>query len=229
MSKWLKQSTAASIMFGPFLSTSDGFSSKEAFTALSGVMYKNSGACTVVTPVSASHTASGMYKVPLASGSMDTLGQLQFHFANSACHLPVWDQFMVVVANTYDTLVSGTDRLDAELAASGIAASNIGGSAFNAAVFAASAIARESIAISGARKIADVTHRREWGEAASSDDGDTLAYRSLLGATAKLVNRIDATSGACLVMYKADDSTVFFRQPITACTNASPIVQLDTT
>lgn len=229
MPKWLKQSTAASLMFGPFLSTSDGYSSKEAFTALSGILYKNSGASISVTPVSASHTASGMYKVPLASGSMDTLGQLTFHFANSACHLPVWDQFMVVPANTYDSLVSGTDRLAASLGASGIAASTFGGSAINAAAIAASAIARESIAVTGARKIADVTMRREWGEAASSTDGDTLTGRSLLGATAKQVNRIDATSTACLVIYQADDSTELFRQVMTACNNASPIVQLDTT
>ena len=228
MSKWLKQSTAASLVFGPFLSTSDGFTSKEGFTTLSGVLFKNAGASTTVTPVSASHAASGYYKVPLAAGSMDTLGQLTFAWSNSACHLPVWDQFVVVIANTYDTLVSGTDRLDAELGASGIAASNFGGSAINAAAFAASAIAQESIAATGATKIADITLRREWGEAACSNDGNTLGGRSLLGAIAKQVNKIDATSGACLIIYKADDSASLFSQAITACLNASPIAKLDT-
>lgn len=229
MSKWLKQNTAASLIFGPFLSTSDGYSSKEAFTALSGILYKNAGASLTVTPVSASHTASGMYKVPLASGSMDTLGQLTFHWANSACHLPVWDQFTVVTANTYDSLVSGTDRLAASLGASGIAASTFGGSAINAAAIAASAVGREAVSVAGARKIADVTLRREWGEAASSTDGDALAFRSLLGAEAKLVNKIDASNSACLIIYQADDTTELARQVITACTNASPIVTLDTT
>lgn len=229
MSKFLKQNTAASLVFGPFLATSDGFTSKEAFTALSGILFKNSGASTTVTPVSASHTASGFYKAPLASGSMDTLGQLTFAWSNSACHLPVWDQFTVVTANTYDSLISGTDKLAASLGASGIAASTFGGSAINAAVFAASAIARESIAVTGARKVADVTLRREWGEAASSNDGDTLAFRSLLGAMAKQVNKTDASSGASLIVYRADDSTQLGSQTITACANASPIVTLDTT
>jgi hypothetical protein len=228
MPGWLKQSTAASVVFGPFVSASDGYSSKEAFTALSGIMFKNN-ASTLITGVAASHTASGMYKVDLASGSMDTLGRLKFHFANSASHLPVWDDYQVVVANTYDSLVSGTDRIAASLGASGIAASTFGGSAINAAAIAASAIARESIAATGARKIADVTLRREWGEAASSSDGDTLAFRSLLGAAAKMVNKIDASSGASLIVYRADDSTELGRQVITACNNASPIVTLDTT
>ncbi len=230
MSKWLKQNTAASLMFGPFLSTSDGYSSKEAFTALSGVLYKNSGACIVVTQVAASHTASGMYKVPLASGSMDTLGQLTFHWANSACHLPVWDQYTVVVANTYDSLVSGTDRLAASLGASGIAASTFGGSAINAAAIAASAVGRETVSVAAGQKIADATLRREWGNAASSTDGgDALAFRSLLGAEAKLVNKIDASNSACLIIYRADDTTELARQVITACNAASPIVTLDTT
>lgn len=226
MPGWLKQSTAASLVFGPFLSTSDGYTSKESFTALSGIMFKNS-ASTVITGVAASHTASGMYQVDLASGSTDTLGRLKFHIANSASHLPLWDDYIVIVANTYDSLVSGTDRLAASLGASGIAASTFGGSAINAAAIAASAIGQEAVSIAAARKIGDVTLRREWGEAASSTNGDTLTFRSLLGAAAKLVNKI-AESGGTLTIYKADDTTSLGTQAVTTSSTASPITALDT-
>lgn len=247
MAKWLKQSTAASVIAGPFVAETDGYTTKESHTTMNVLVFKNSASDTV-TSQAVTHTASGYYNVELDSGSTDTLGRLRLGFNDSASYLPVWEEYMVLPANTYDSLVAGTDRIDAELAGSGIAASTfaanaidavaIAASAINACSLAAGAVSAPALAASAfgsaaqaatwADKVADHTLRREWGEAASSADGDTKAFRSLLGAVAKLVNKVDTTSGSVKI-YEADDSTELGVQGITACDAASPIVTVDTT
>lgn len=78
-----------------------------------------------------------------------------------------------------------------------------------------------------ANKMADHTIRRSFASAAASSDGDTKSFRSLLGAVAKLVNRIIAASGT-LTVYEADDSTALGTQSITTDSSADPITVLDT-
>jgi len=76
-------------------------------------------------------------------------------------------------------------------------------------------------------KIADHVLRRSWESAADSSDGDTKAFRSLLGAVAKLVNKI-AVAGATLSIYEEDDSTVIGQQALSTDATASPIIAADT-
>lgn len=76
-------------------------------------------------------------------------------------------------------------------------------------------------------QIADNVLRRSLASAEASADGDTLTFRSALGAAAKLVNRLQATGGN-LLTYKTDDSTVLGTQAITTDASADPITQLDT-
>lgn len=88
-------------------------------------------------------------------------------------------------------------------------------------------IAAASIASAAAAKIADVVLRRSWASASASSDGDTLSFRSLLGAVAKLVNKV-AVSGSTLTVYKEDDSTPLGTQTVTADAAAEPITAVDT-
>ena len=76
-------------------------------------------------------------------------------------------------------------------------------------------------------KIADHVIRRNFENACDSSDGDTKAFRSLLGAIAKLVNRVEAV-GSTLTIYEDDDSTSLGTQTITTDSGASPITKLDT-
>lgn len=78
-----------------------------------------------------------------------------------------------------------------------------------------------------ANKIADHTMRRSFANAAASADGDTKSFRSLLGAIAKLVNKIVAASGT-LTVYEADDTTELGTQALTTDAGALPITELDT-
>ena len=93
-------------------------------------------------------------------------------------------------------------------------------------VIAAAAIDAASIAAAAGSKIADITIRRTFANAAASSDGDTKTGRSLLGAIAKATNKW-SISGATLTVYESDDSTSLFTQTVTT-TAGNPITALDT-
>lgn len=76
--------------------------------------------------------------------------------------------------------------------------------------------------------VADHVIRRTWANAEAATGPDTKTGRSLLGAIAKLVNRL-AISGGTLTIYEDDDSTSLFTQAVTTNAAADPITQLDTT
>jgi hypothetical protein len=94
-------------------------------------------------------------------------------------------------------------------------------------VIADDAIDADSVAAAGANKIADHTIRRSFQNACDSSDGDTKSFRSILGAIAKLVNKV-AISGSTLTIYEDDDSTALGSQTITTDSGADPISELDT-
>lgn len=83
------------------------------------------------------------------------------------------------------------------------------------------------ITATAGRFIADHTLRRSWASAAVSANGDTLSFRSLLGAVAKLVNRV-GISGATLTVYQDDDTTALGEQTLTSDAAAEPITQVNT-
>jgi hypothetical protein len=72
---------------------------------------------------SATHEENGWYEKPLDATDTNTLGILVVAIAESGA-LPVWRDFLVVPAETYDTLVSGSDNLTADLTAAAKTAIN---------------------------------------------------------------------------------------------------------
>lgn len=78
-----------------------------------------------------------------------------------------------------------------------------------------------------ANKIADHTLRRSFANAAASSDGDALGFRSLLGAVAKLVNRV-AIAAATLTVYREDDTTALGTQAVTSDAAAEPVTGVNT-
>lgn len=86
-----------------------------------------------------------------------------------------------------------------------------------------------NVRLSAARmnQIADHIIRRTFENACDSSDGDTKSLRSLLGAIAKLVNRVAIVSGT-LTVYEDDDVTVLGTQTVTSSAGADPITELDT-
>jgi hypothetical protein len=111
--KILKQSTAVTIKLGPFVDATDGVTLENALTLTQAdfLISKNFGAFAQKNDTSSgTYDAGGYYGVPLNATDTGTLGPLQI-VVNESGAMPVWDQYTVVPANVYDSLVSGVEWL----------------------------------------------------------------------------------------------------------------------
>lgn len=110
----LKQSTAATIVLGPFVDQTDGYTAETALTIAQADVRLSKNAGTFAqknNATSCTHMENGYYSCPLSTTDTDTLGQL--HVAvNETGALPVWRTFTVVPANAYESLVTGTEFLE---------------------------------------------------------------------------------------------------------------------
>ncbi len=109
----LKQSTAATIKLGPFIDDTDGKTAKTGLTISQADirLSKNGGDIAQSNDATgATHDELGYYNVPLDATDTNTLGRLLVAVHESGA-LPVWQEFLVVTANVYDTLCS-TDTFD---------------------------------------------------------------------------------------------------------------------
>ena len=115
MTQWLKQSTAGTIMIGPFLDDTDGKTAETALTISQGdILLSKNGAAFAQKDgtANATHGTLGYYAVTdWGTADSSDLGRLTVAVHESGA-LPVWQHFMVVPANTWDSLVGGTDYLD---------------------------------------------------------------------------------------------------------------------
>jgi hypothetical protein len=111
---WLKQSTAATVVLGPFVDATDGVTAETALTIAQADirLSKNGGAFAQTNNAAgATHMENGHYSVPLNTTDTNTLGHLRVA-VNEAGALPVWRDFVVVLANVYDALIAGTEFLE---------------------------------------------------------------------------------------------------------------------
>lgn len=121
--KILKQSTAAVISFGPHLDKTDGNTLETGLvSALDHVstgikLSKAGGALTIrhATVTASTYDSYGNYLVTLDTTDTDTVGRLKIQYAdNNTTALPVWDEYFVLPANVYDSLV-GSDLLQVDV------------------------------------------------------------------------------------------------------------------
>lgn len=119
--KMLRQSTAVTVKVGPFLSTTDAATAQTALTIAQAdvILFLNNGAgAQKHSATSATHDTQGVYGVPLDTTDTGTLGPLKL-LINKSSALPVWDDWMVVQSNVYDSLVSATGNLNTNVFAIG--------------------------------------------------------------------------------------------------------------
>lgn len=112
MARWLRQSTSTDVPIGPFVDETDGKTPETALTITQPDirLKKNGGAWTQKnTAQTLTHEENGNYEVTLDTNDTNTLGLLRLH-VNESGALPVWEDFLVVPANVYDSLFS-TDLL----------------------------------------------------------------------------------------------------------------------
>lgn len=145
MARWLKQSTSVDVPIGPFLDPTDGVTPETALTITQPDirLKKNGGAWAQKNAAQTlSHEENGFYEVTLDATDTATLGLLRLAvFESGAC--PIWEDFFVLPANVYDSLVAGSDNLNVEvatMAAGVITAAAIATDAIDADAIAANAV-----------------------------------------------------------------------------------------
>lgn len=110
----LKQSTAVTLVLGPFVDQTDGFTAETALTiAQADVRLSKNGAAFAQKndATSCTHMENGYYSCPLNATDTNTLGVLDVA-VNEAGALPVFLKLMVVPAQVYESLVAGTEFLE---------------------------------------------------------------------------------------------------------------------
>ena len=116
MTVFLKQSTAATVVIGPFVDDTDGKTAETGLTISQSdvLLWKQggSGFSAKNESTAATHRSNGCYTVPLDTTDTGTLGQLIVSVAESGA-LPVRHDFQVVPANVWDSLFS-TDKLQVD-------------------------------------------------------------------------------------------------------------------
>lgn len=116
MARWLKQSTAFTFRIGPFVDSTDGVTAETALSiAQADIQISKNGGAFAQTSASptTTHDADGWYQCPLTSTDTNTLGPLTVQIVMAGA-LPVWEHFMVLPANVYDSLVGGSDYLQVD-------------------------------------------------------------------------------------------------------------------
>lgn len=112
----LKQSTASQeVPLGYFLDSTDGNTEETALTiANTDIKLWKAGATSLANKNSggATHMANGLYYAVLDATDTDTLGPLVI-FVHVAGALPIRLECQVMLANVYESLVAGTEWLEA--------------------------------------------------------------------------------------------------------------------
>jgi hypothetical protein len=144
MARWLKQSTSVDVPIGPFVDSTDGVTAETALTITQPDvrLKKNGGAwAQKAAAQTLTHEENGYYEVTLDATDTDTLGLLRLAVSESGA-LPVWEDFLVVPANVWDSFF-GADKLQVhadEITAGLITAASIATGAIDADAIAADAV-----------------------------------------------------------------------------------------
>lgn len=167
MTQWLKQSTAATVKMGPFLDATDGDTEMTGLTISQADirLTKNGGAFAQTNNAAgATHDENGFYGVPLDTTDTNTLGSLKV-FIHEATALSVWQEFMVVPANVWDSFF-GADKLQ-------VHADEITAGLITAAAIATGAVDADALATDAVNEIVAAVKTALGIVSGTSDSGST--------------------------------------------------------
>lgn len=109
--EWLKRDTAAVVIVGPFLDSSDGVVPIENLAATMAVYLSRDGGAFALrtSAVAVQHLQDGYYSVPLNAVDVGAIGRLRLEVTDDDVHLSVWENYNIVGIATYsDTSGAGT-------------------------------------------------------------------------------------------------------------------------
>lgn len=234
--RYLKQSTSVDVPIGPFLDEVDARTPETALTITQpDIRLKKNGAnwAQKNAAQTLSHEENGFYEVTLDATDTGTLGLLRLAVFKSGA-LPVWEDFMVVTANVYDSLFS-TDVLDVSVTqVNGTAAPNLVGGRFDASVGAMAAgvitaAAHAAGAIDATAIAADAIGASELATDAANEIADALLDRAnaietglTLRQALRLIAAADAAklSGAATTTVTIRNAVADSKDRITATVDA---------
>lgn len=234
--RYLRQSTSVDVPIGPFLDETDGKTAETALTITQpDIRLKKNGAnwAQKNAAQTLSHEENGFYEVTLDATDTGTLGLLRLAVFESGA-LPVWEDFMVVTANVYDSLFS-TDVLDVSVTqVNGTAAPNLVGGRFDASVGAMAAgvitaAAHAAGAIDAAAIAPDAIGASELATDAANEIADALLDRAnaietglTLRQALRLIAAADAAklSGAATTTVTIRNAVADSKDRITATVDA---------
>lgn len=153
--RFLKQSTSVDVPIGPFLDESDARTAETTLTITQpDIRLKKNGAnwAQKNAAQTLSHEENGYYEVTLDATDTNTLGLLRLA-VNEAGALPIWEDFMVLPANVYDSLIGGSDTLDVQV-------TGMGSGVLTSTAVATDAITATGLAADAANEIADALLNR---------------------------------------------------------------------
>jgi hypothetical protein len=158
MARWLKQSTSVDVPIGPFVDATDGVTAETGLTITQPDirLKKNGGAWAQKNAAQTlTHEENGYYEVTLDATDTNTLGLLRLA-VNESGALPVWEDFLVVPANVWDSFFA-SDLLDVNISqfggtngtfASGrpeVNATHAAGTAWNSGAIGAATLAADTL------------------------------------------------------------------------------------
>lgn len=236
----LEQSQQATIRIGPFLDEDDGKTVETGLTISQADirLSKNGGDFAQSNDSGgAAHDENGWYYLNLNETDTGTIGRLIVAVHESGA-LPVWQEYMVLPNNVYDSLIGGTDKLQVHademtaglitatvIATGAIDADAIAGDAITDAKIATGAITNAELADSAGQFLADHFLKRNMATSRASSDGDGTG-RMALDALSALRNR-RYRSGSTLHVCQEDDSTDAWTAVVTANAALNPIEEVD--
>lgn len=155
----LRQSTAKTVVLGPFVDATDGVTAETALTiAQADIRLSKNGGAFAQTNNAAGATAmeNGYYSVPLDTTDTGTVGTLTVAVSESGA-LPVWREFQIVEEAVFDAFYAASAGMAVTLATGAITATVIATGAIDADAIADNAIDAGAIAADAitATKIAD--------------------------------------------------------------------------
>ncbi len=119
----IKQATQTDVILGPFVDDTDFKSLKTAYVSNSSGIDIDVISAITKSDVTLScssgdgyfrHVSNGYYALTLSSDNTATLGPLRVTYGVNGS-LPGWEEFLVVSANVYDSLIGNTDYLHTDV------------------------------------------------------------------------------------------------------------------
>lgn len=197
---YLRQATSVNVMLGAWVG-SDGVGLSGLTITQSTIMLSKNGTAFVAKDetTNASHQILGYYSAMFNNTDTGSLGSLLV-VSSAANALPVKNEFTVLPAQVYDSLVLGSGHLQT-----------------NVATIQASIITSAALAASGIDRMANLL------AVDMSSITSTIAARSPINALRVLRNRITTSGG--LTVYAENDTTAVWTGALTTDASASPIIE----